>query len=655
MVRKLLISLLCVTLVLGAASLAHGATYREAPMLAAKVAAGELPPVDERLPKNPLVLEPIEGIGKYGGTLRAMENNDQFPQSRMFMYGFSLVRFADDGQKVVPGLAYKWEHNEDKTVWTFYLREGIRWSDGHPFTVDDILFWWNDMVLHPGIAEPAPDWGQAGGQLAELVKIDDYTIQFRYAVPNPILDARLATWPNGHEQGARLIVPAHYMKQFHPDYSDYPNFEVFEEKLDWYANVEYPVLTAWRPVEYRPGERLVLERNPYYYAVDPEGNQLPYIDRIEWRISRDIEVIKNEIITGNVDFHLRPYLDLRDLQLLRQNEARGNYRVMMWDSGSGSGPLYYPNHNHPDPEKQAIYQNPKFRQALSHAINRERINRQIYFGLGEITTGTLSRKAIEYSRTERGRQLFEAWRDSYSAYDPEKAKALLDEIGVVDRDGDGWRDLPSGAPLTLRIEQDALAGKESVDSNQFVKEDWEAIGLRTVINPVEGTQIQSMQRTATFDIRNSWEIGDGPDHVVFPNWLVPIGWERWAPLYGNWYAVKGTAAEGTELDKDPRDRTPPREEPPAGSAYARLQEIYDQFKVEPDDIKRDNLVLDAVQIHIDEGPFMIGTVGNYPRLVVAKNNLRNVPDRDQLATGGFVNPWIVPFPAITNTELYYFE
>src|SRR5690606_33546669 len=272
------------------------------------------------------------------------------------------------------------------------------------------------------------------------VKIDDYTIQFRYAAPNPILDARLATWPNGHEQGARLIVPAHYMKQFHPDYSDYPNFEVFEEKLDWYANVEYPVLTAWRPVEYRPGERLVLERNPYYYAVDPEGNQLPYIDRIEWRISRDIEVIKNEIITGNVDFHLRPYLDLRDLQLLRQNEARGNYRVMMWDSGSGSGPLYYPNHNHPDPEKQAIYQNPKFRQALSHAINRERINRQIYFGLGEITTGTLSRKAIEYSRTERGRQLFEAWRDSYSAYDPEKAKALLDEIGVIDRDGDGWRD-----------------------------------------------------------------------------------------------------------------------------------------------------------------------------------------------------------------------
>src|SRR5690606_41864973 len=95
----------------------------------------------------------------------------------------------------------------------------------------------------------------------------------------------------------------------------------------------------------------------------------------------------------------------------------------------------------------------------------------------------------------------------------------------------GCAPIPSQSSLT--------SWSESTDSYQFVKEDWEAIGLRTVINPVEGTQIQSMQRTATFDIRNSWEIGDGPDHVVFPNWLVPIGWERWAPLYGNWYAVKG--------------------------------------------------------------------------------------------------------------------
>lgn len=629
--------------------------YNEAPSLAVQVERGELPPVDERLPKNPMVIEPLESIGRYGGTLRVMDNNDEFNQAKMFMYGFSLVRYTDDGQRIIPGLAESWTHNEDKSVWTFHLREGVRWSDGHPFTVDDILFWWNDMVLHEGIAEAVPDWGQAEGQLVRLEKVDDYTLRFVYVAPAPILDARLATWPSGSTLGPRMMVPAHYMKQFHPDYSDATDFEVFEEKLDWYANPDYPVLTAWRPVEYRAGERLILERNPYYYVVDTEGNQLPYIDRVEWRYSSDNEVIKNEIIIGNVDFHLRPYLDLRDLSLFRQNEARGGYSILFWDSGSGSGPLVYPNQNHPDPEKAVIYQNKSFRQALSLAINRDRINRQIYFGLAEPTTGTFSRKAIEYSRTERGQQMFEAWRDSYVDYDPERAKALLDSIGVIDRDGDGWRDLPSGAPLVLRIDQDALADTSYVDTNEFIKEDWEAIGLRTVINPVDGSQIVSMQRTATFDIRDSWEVGDGPDHVVFPDWLVPLNWERWAPLYGNWYAVRGTSMEGTELDKASRDRSPPREEPPAGSPYARLQELYDRIKIEPDPIKRDNLVLDAIQIHIDEGPFVIGTAANYPRLVIVKNNLRNVPEGDQLALGGFVNPWIVPYPAITNTETYFFS
>lgn len=629
--------------------------FNEAPDLAAKVGSGELPPVEERLPNNPLVIEPVEAIGTYGGTLRVMDNNDEFNQMKMMMYGFSLVRYANDGQEILPGLAERWTFNEDKSVWTLHLREGIRWSDGAPFTVDDILFWWNDMVLHEGFAEAVPDWGQAEGQVVKLEKLDDYTIRFTYAAPAPILDARLATWPNGSTLGPRVLVPAHYMKQFHPDYSDAPNFEVFEEMLDWYANPDYPVLTAWMPVEYRAGQLLILERNPYYYAVDTEGNQLPYIDRVEWRYSSDFEVIKNEIITGNIDFHLRPYLDLRDLALLRQNEERGAYRILMWDSGSGSGPLVYPNQNHPDPEKGEVYRNKNFRQALSLAINRDRINRQVYFGLAELTTGTLSKKAIEYSRTERGQNVYEAWRDSYVTYDPERAKALLDAIGVVDKNGDGWRDLPSGAPLLLRIDQDALADQAYVDSNEFIKENWDAIGLRTVINPVDGSQITSMQRTATYDIRDSWEVGDGPDHVVFPNWLIPISWERWAPLYGNWYAVRGTSMEGTELDKAARDRSPPREEPPAGSAYARLQEIYDKIKIEPDTIKRDNLVLDAVQIHIDEGPFMIGTAGNYPRLVVVKHNLRNVPDAEQLALGGFVNPWIVPYPAITNTEAYYFS
>lgn len=645
------------TLLLAAAlALPAGAqTYNEAPELAAKVAAGELPPVEERLPKNPLVIEPLESIGKYGGTWRRVANDQNWNYIKMMQYGFSLLRYVDDGLDIIPGLAESYSHNEDRSVWTITLREGVKWSDGHPVTVDDILFWWNDMVLHPDHPEVVPDFGQVEGELAKLVKVDDYTLRFEFVAPAPIHDARLAIWPSGSDQGPRTIVPAHYLKQFHPDYSDYPDFEVFDEKLEWWTNPEYPVLNPWMPVEYRAGDRLILERNPYYYAVDTEGNQLPYIDRIEARYVADLEVVKLEVMNGNVDMQLRPYIDLRELSLLRQNEANGGYRTLLWDSGSGSGPLYYPNQNHPDPEKAEIYRNRDFRRALSHAINRDRIQRLVYFGLGEKTTGTFSPKAIEYHRTERGQQMYEQWRDLAVEYDPELAASLLDSIGVVDQDGDGWRDLPSGAELVLRIEQDANAGSDYIDVNNFVREDWEAIGLRTIINPVDGSQIQLMQQTATFDIRDSWELGDGPDHVVFPAWLVPIEHGRWAPLYGRWYSVRGTELENSQLDLDPRDRTPPRDRPPEGSPYDQLQKLYDKIKIEPDDIARDNLVLDAIQIHIDEGPFIIGTVADYPRPLIAKNNMRNVPDGDDLALGGFVNPWIMVYPAITNTETYYYE
>lgn len=654
--RSTSIVVFCALLLLTTAAVGASG-YNEAPALAARVARGELPPVEERLPVNPLVIEPLNQLGHYGGTMRMSDDSDEFRQSRMFMYGFSLVRYADDAQRIVPGLAESWTFNDDKSVWEFRLREGMRWSDGHPVTVDDILFWWNDMVLHSGFAEPVPDWGQAEGELVVLEKVDDLTIRFSYPAPAPILDARLATWPNGHgREGPRMIVPSHYVKQFHPDYSDYTSFTTFIQRTTWQMNPEYPVLTAWMPVEYRAGQRLVLERNPYYYAVDTAGNQLPYIDRLEWRIIQDAEVVKNELINGNIDLHVRsPYLDLRDLALLRQNEQRGGYVIHLWDSGSGSGPILYPNQNHPDPAKRELYQNPTFRQALSLAIHRERINRQIYFGLGELTTGTLSNKAIEYHRTERGQEMYIAWRDSYVDYDPQRAAALLDSIGVVDRNGDGWRELPNGQALTLRIDQSATADISYVDTNEFVKENWEAIGLRTIINPIEQAQLVVINRNATFDIRNSWEVGDGPDHVVFPNWLIPIFNERWAPLYGAWYSVRGTELEHAELDKSPYDRSPPREQPPPGSPYARLQEIYDRIKIEPDPVTRDNLVLDAIQIHVDEGPYMIGTVGNYPRIIVAKRNLENVPAREQLALGGFVNPWIVPYPAITNPETYFWQ
>ncbi len=648
--RKL--TLLLMSMVFVVAFSALGFAYNEAPMLQEKVAAGILPPVDQRLPENPLVIEPLDGVGQYGGTWHRFSDSRDWSYIRMAMYGGSPVRWVDDAQGIAPNWVEAWESNADRTQWTLHLRKGIKWSDGDPMDADDFMFWWNDMVLHQGMSDPVPSMFIAGGTTAKITAPDSYTIKIDFAAPSPLLAESLAIWVNTG-MGDRMIVPSHYLKQFHPDYSNSKDFEIFEEKMEWWFNPECPVITEWMPVRYETAQKLVLERNPYYYAVDTVGNQLPYIDRIEVDFVENLEVVKLRLLNGESEMQIRPYLDLTDLSMLTKGAKEYDYQVKFWDSGSGTGPLFMFNMNNPDPAKRELYKKPEFRRALSLAINRVQLQKMLYFNMGELTTGTMSPKAAEFHRTEEGQQLYKEWRDSYVAYEPERAKEMLDSIGVVDQDGDGWRDMPDGSKLSLRVDFNAAVGVTDRQTNEMVKSTWEAIGVRTVLNPVDGSQLTLMETTATYDIRNSWEIGGVPNFILFPQFLVPVDGSRWAPLNGAWYSVQGTAKEGTELDKKARDRTPPREKPEAGGVVERLQALYDQARVEPDEAERDRLALEFVRIHKEEGPFFIGTVGNYPRIVVVSNKMHNVPDREDLALGGWVNPYIVPYPAITNPAQYW--
>ncbi len=651
---RLFLGCFCLAVII-LASASTALAYNEAPMLKEKVAAGELPEVDQRLPKNPLVIKPLREVGKYGGTWHKFTTSRDWANMRMSMYGASPVRWIDDGLGIEPNWLDEWASNEEKTVWTLHIREGIRWSDGAQFTTADFMFWWNDMVLNLEMSDPVPDMFIAGGETAKVEALDEYTLRISYAGPAPLLIERLAMWPN-YGIGERLIAPAHYLKQFHPSYnSEYKDFEVFEEKMEWWMNPECPVITEWMPVQHMPSMRMVLERNPYYYAVDTEGNQLPYIDRIDITFVEDDEVVKLKLLNGESEMQLRPYLSLTDMAMFRRAQNQMGYQVYLWDCGDGSGPILYPNWNHPDPEKRELYHNQKFRAALSHAINRPKIQKTLFFGLGEPTSATLSPKAIEYHRTEEGKQIYKEWRDAYVEYAPDKSKALLDEIGVVDANGDGWRDMPNGKNLSIRIDYNAAANRTDIQINEMVKTEWELLGIRTVMNPMDGSQLGVMDSTATFDMHNSWEIGDGPNHLVFPQWLVPMDLSRWAPLNGSWYAVQGTAKEGTELDKDPRDRNPPREKPAPGGPIDRLQQLYSLAKREPDEAKRDQYVFDMIKIHIEDGPFMFGTIANYPIPVVVSNKMHNVPEGKDLAMGGFVKPWIMVYPGITNPAQYWLE
>ena len=630
---------------------------KEAPQLAEMVAAGDLPPLEERIPIDPLVIDlPWIEVGKYGGTLKRTTTRSNLRDTSAYMYGHSPLHWEEGGTAVGPGLAKAWEINEDASEWTFYFREGTKWSDGHPFTVDDVLFWWEDMAANPDHPMAMPAWTLVGGQPMTAEKIDDYTIRFKFVAPAPLVDIELAAFVNGGVSGNFGPYPRHYLEQFHPEYSDAADYEEFTEKQDWWNNPDRPVLNAWMPVLLETGNRMVLERNPYYYAVDTAGNQLPYIDRLEVTYSENAEVLKLRIFNGDVNFHAHPHLSLRDLAVLKENESKGDYRVLLWDNGAGGAPAWGVNWNNPDDAKRAVVRTTQYRRALSHAMDRERIRKITFLGLGEAaSTGTMSPNSGQFNRTERGQEMLVAWRDSAVTYDPELAASLLDEIDVTDQDGDGFRDLPDGSPLEVRI--DFPAGNTAfIETAELMVEDWKAVGLNAFVNSIPGSQLGVMTTSATYDIRlYGGGAPDGPDLLTYPAWLVSYGsGGRWAPLYGAWMAAEGTPKEGTELDLDPRDRTPPREEIPVDDPMYRMWELYKQAIAEPDVDKRDELTFQIIQIHIDEGPFLLGGIADPPNIIVAGNQILNVPTRDDLPLGGWHGPGVLGMPgAMTYPEVYF--
>jgi peptide/nickel transport system substrate-binding protein len=301
-----------------------------------------------------------------------------------------------------------------------------------------------------------------------------------------------------------------------------------------------------------------------------------------------------------------------------------------------------------------LFRNPKFMKAVSHGWNRAEAHKILYFETGEITTGTMSPKAIEYQFNDEAKERYAEWRDSAKDYDPDKAMALLDEIGLVDTTGDGWRNFADGSECLLRFENPGDPGSEHGTKSELLAKTWNGIGLQTMMNTIPSGESELWNAGEAMS-NPHWEVGDGPNHLVYPSWVVPNESSRWAPLQGKWYELGGTEKEGTELDVDPWERQPPRIDAEPGGPVAQLWELYDKTRIEPDTITRHKLVWDMMKVHVDNGPFFMGCVANMSRLNLVNVDMRNVPTRDDLATGGFGNPWILPHPAVWNPEIFYFE
>jgi len=609
--------------------------YNEAPMLAEQVRAGQLPPVDERLPETPLVIEPVESIGEYGGTWRMIGGDDGLGWLRETIATEALVKWKRDVSGTRPNVVQSWEWNDDATELIAYFRKGIRWSDGAPFTVDDYLFWWNEMVMDEQVGLTTPAGTRVKGEPMKVEKIDDYTLKFTFAAPHPLF---LDLSARGFYNSALHLVPSHYMKQFHPKYN--AQVEDATELLARYNNPlhypDRPVLYAWRAIEFRSGDRITLERNPYFWKVDPQGNQLPYIDKLDVEIvpagGNATELVVLKAIAGELDMQVRD-IPLKDVPLVKENAEKGGYRVIMWNRGDYAWPWLILYYDYPDEGIVELMYNQKFRQALSYAINRERINEVVALGLAHPRQAALSPESPEF-RSPEGRKVYEQWVSAYASYEPETAKALLDEIGVKDVNGDNYRERPDGTPLELIVSVNQ-GDTQSIEAMNLIKQDWEAVGLKTVVAPDEWSVFSQRVLAGEVMIR-AWGSAAAWGLISAP----PV----WAPVEGVTYCVGGPRF-GLYYQTGGKEGIPPR----PGSMLEKLQQAYTEVISIVDPKERERKLLQAYQIHIDEGPISIGTIGEHPSPLVVKNNFRNVPDF------GLVASWDLAFPGTADPEQFYFE
>ena len=643
----------------------HG-KLKESPLLAAQVKAGKLPAVEQRVSQQPYVV-PHSWVkaGKYGGTLRTVCSDTTDRQTHILMtesmYGHSPLRWLKDGMEIGPGLVQSWEANGTLSSWTLHFRKGLKWSDGQPWTVDDVLFWWEDEVhFAPMNQTPPQELRSAKGTPVQMVKVDDATLRLDFDSPTPLAADYMSAWTN-RMQGPRWMDPKHYLQQFHLKYT--PGLDpagwvqTFTTKADYSMNPDSPTMTGWRLKEYKQGQSSTWERNPFYYAIDQWGHQLPYLDTVIWTNFQDPQAMRLAIQQGRADyvsgFHVS--LGLSDVSGIKASQAQSGLEVLLWDGGDGGGYNWFFNYDHQDDKLRTLFRNPTFRQAMSIACNRAQIRKVVYFNQGEISGGTMSPKGIEF-QIGQGPSVYKQWRDAYSKYEPDKAKQMLDQLGVKQPAGAQWRTLPDGSPLTITLDYAANQSQDRITVTDLIAKDWQAIGVNARPNPVPPTSYNILWSTGQLQVQANWiGSGDGPNSLVYANWLVPLDNARWAPLEGQWSIMQGTPQANQQQNVNPWKRTPPNLAPDPGGVVDKLRQIYARAPLEPDFMKRNEYVWQIMKLHISDGPFFGGTVSNTPSVVLRKNGLKNVPTRDDLFLNGFTAPWVVPAPATYDPETWYWD
>lgn len=525
--------------------------FREAPALREKVDAGALPHLKERLPQEPYVVRPgalisedvlRPKIGTYGGTLQmAQLGPDGDPI--IFMGLIEPLIWAPGGMNYDAGIKGNvltdWKANEDNTVFTFTLRKGLRWSDGKPVTLDDVEFAFNDVLFNEEITPISPAYlhvrSDPEAPVAKLKAVDDRTFTLTFAGSYGSFPSQIAI--AGWASYADLIKPRHYLEQFHKKYADPDEFAALLEKESvppeqWFnlfndkqmtssiagmtggQIVGHPSLSPW-VLKSADGGVFTYERNPYYFKVDPEGNQLPYIDEIRAQVVQNEETLTSRALFGEFDY-LGERATFRKLPVMADKADEGKIKLLIPRQHVLPTQIFL-NLTHTDKVWRQVTGDLRVRRALSLAMNRKEMIENFY--LGEF--------ASIPKHTNPG------------AYDPKQAKRLLDEAGLDKLDAEGYRLGPDGKRFRIPFEVAALS-ENHIPVAELVSEYWKDVGVYTTVHKVESARWSERQEDNDLKAMVLW--------LSYPLWKAAAADDylpanNWGPLWSQWHLSNGKEGE----------------------------------------------------------------------------------------------------------------
>lgn len=620
-----------------AISVAEAADYHQAPMLDAAVQAGTLPPVEQRLPENPRVVEPVESVGKYGGTWRSgmVGGSDRNWLFRIAGYEPLLAWDRAWSGKVIPNLAEEVTSNDDATEFTVKLRKGLKWSDGQPFGSDDIGFFVNDIVGNTELLPSPPDWMVSGGEIGKFTKIDDSSFTITFKEPYGVFPQRLAS-----VYGVQISMMAkHYCAQFHPAYNKdgldalikeagaqswtelfIKKCAVDTEANERWQNPDRPTMEPWVIKQpYIGGATLVtLERNPYYHKVDTAGNQLPYIDDLRISVNADVQTLVLKVVNGEIDYQDRHINSNANRAVFIDAAETSQTHIVDGPNADMNTTAISFNLTHKDPVKREIFNNEDFRIGLSYAIDRMAIIDAAFVGQGEPWQAAPRKESPFYN---------ERLAKQYTEYDVAKANEHLDKA-YPEKDSDGYRLGPDGKRITFNVMVIPALG-DFLDSTQLVIQYWQAVGVDAKVQTVDRTLFYERKDNNDHDAAVFLGSGGMADALFEPTFYFPFWNESlFAVPWGNWYNSAGASGE----------------EPPA--EVKEQMDIYREIKKYADPAKQNELMQQLLDIAADQF-YVIGISTPGPLYSVVKNNMHNVYERPFA--------WTYPSPVASNTEQYYFD